>query len=100
MTLEVGSLLKASARVSFANVPRDMFSINPVQAANMAAQIEAGTVELTLHDLGGVDLAVAQYAGAQSVSRDEARRAIIDSIRSGSEKSLEPIPMPRLPLMR
>jgi hypothetical protein len=88
VTLEVGSLLKASARVSFANVPREAFSINPVQAANMAAQIEAGTIELTLHDLGGVDLAVAQYAGAQSVTRDEARRAIIDSIRSGSEKSL------------
>jgi hypothetical protein len=88
VTLEVGSLLKASARVSFANVPREVFSINPVQAANMAAQIEAGTIELTLHDLGGVDLAVAQYAGAQSVTRDEARRAIIDSIRSGSEKSL------------
>jgi hypothetical protein len=83
VTLEVGS-----ARLSFANVPRNVFSINPVQAANVAAQIEAGTVELTLHDLGGVDLAVAQYAGAQSVSRDEARRAIIDSIRSGSEKSL------------
>jgi hypothetical protein len=88
MTLEVGSLLKASARVSFANVPRDMFSINPVQAANMAAQIEAGTVELTLHDLGGVDLAVAQYAGAQNVSRDDARRAIVDSIRASSESSL------------
>jgi hypothetical protein len=88
VTLEVGNLLKASARVSLANVPREAFSINPVQAANMAAQIEAGTMELTLQDLGGVNLAVAQYAGAQSVSRDEARRAIIDSIRSGSEKSL------------
>ncbi len=88
VTLEIGNLLKVSARLSFANVPRDVFSINPVQAANMAAQIEAGTMELSLHDLGGVDLAVAQYAGAQNVSRDEARRAIIDSIRAGSEKSL------------
>ncbi len=88
VTLEVGSLLKASAGVSFANVPREVFSINPVQAANMAAEIEAGTIELTLHDLGGVDLAVAQYAHAQNVSRDEARRAIIDSIRANSETSL------------
>ena len=88
VTLEVSNLLKLSARLAFANVPRGVFSINPVQAANMAAQIEAGTIELTLHDLGGVDLAVAQYAGAQNVSRDEARHAIIDSIRSGSEKSL------------
>jgi hypothetical protein len=88
VTLEVGGLLKVSARISFANVPREVFSVKPVQAANMAAQIEAGTVELTLHDLGGVDLAVAQYAGAQNVTRDEARRAIVDSIRTNSQTSL------------
>src|SRR6266851_10386908 len=46
VSLELGNLLKATARVSFANVPRGVFSINPVQAANMAAQIEAGTIEL------------------------------------------------------
>jgi hypothetical protein len=88
VTLEVSNLLKLSARLAFANVQRGVFSINPMQTANMAAQIEAGTIELTLQDLGGVDLAVAQYAGAQSVSRDEARRAIIDNIRASSEKSL------------
>jgi hypothetical protein len=87
VTIELGSLLKAQARVSFANVPRGVFSINPVQAANMAAQIEAGTLELTLRDLGGVDLAVAQYARAQKVSRDDARRAIIDGIRASTENS-------------
>jgi hypothetical protein len=90
VTLEVGGLLKASARVSLANVQRGVFSLNPVQATNMAAQIEAGAVELTLHDLGGVDLAIAQYAGAQNVSRDEARRAMIDSIRSSAETNLGP----------
>ena len=78
VSLELGNLLKASARVSFANVPRGVFSINPVQAVNMAAQIEAGTLELTLRDLGGVDLAVAQYARTQNVSRDDARRAVVD----------------------
>jgi hypothetical protein len=88
VTLEVSNLLKLSARLSYANVPREAFSLNPVQAANSAAQIEAGTIELTLQDLGVVDIAVAQYAGAHGVARDEARRAIIDSIRSGSEKSL------------
>ena len=86
VSLELGGLLKASARVSLANVPRGVFSTSAVQATAMAAQIEAGTMELTLHDLGGVDLAVAQYARVQNVSRDDARRAIVDSIRAGSEK--------------
>ena len=84
VTLEVGGLLKASARVSLTNVPRAIFLPNPVQAA-MAAQIEAGTVELALRDIGGVDVAVAQYARAQNVSRDAARRAIIDNIKASGE---------------
>jgi hypothetical protein len=87
VSLELGNLLKATARVSFANVPRGVFSINPVQAANMAAQIEAGTLELVVRDLGGVDLAVAQYAGAQNVSADDARRAIIESIKAATAEA-------------
>ena len=51
------------------------------------AQIEAGTIELTLRDTGGIDLAVAQYARLQNVSREAARRAIVDGIRSGSEQA-------------
>ena len=86
VTLELGGLLKASARVSLANVPRGVFSINPLQATAMAAQIEAGTIELALRDIGGVDLAVAQYARTQNVSREAARHAIVDSIRAGSEQ--------------
>ena len=86
VTIELGSLLKATARVSLANVPRGVFSLNPVQASSMAAQIEAGALELALRDLGGVDLAIAQFARAQNISRDAARRAIVDSIRAIGEQ--------------
>jgi hypothetical protein len=92
VSLELGSLLKATARVAFANVPRGVFSINPAQAANMAAQIEAGAIELTLRDLGGIDLAVAQYARMQSVNREAARQAIVDSIRTSSEETAKANP--------
>ncbi|HTB04245.1 MAG TPA: hypothetical protein VK804_27575 [Bradyrhizobium sp.] len=81
-TLELGGLLKAQARVSLANVPRGVFSPNLPQAAAMAGQIEAGTLELVVQDLGGVDLAVAQYARTQNVSPDAARAAIAEKIRS------------------
>jgi hypothetical protein len=81
--VELGNVLKASARVSLANVPREMFSTNPLQAAVMAAQTEAGTVEITLRDIGGVDLAIAQYARIQKVSPDAARAAIIEKIKAG-----------------
>jgi hypothetical protein len=83
VTVELGGVLSASARLSLGNVPRELFSTNPLQAALMATQIEAGTIELTLRDIGGVDLAVAQYARTQNVSAEDARRAIIDNIKAG-----------------
>ena len=81
--IELGSVLTASARLSLANVPRELFSTNVLQAAFMAAQVEAGTLELTVRDLGGIDLAIAQYARTQNVSPDDARRAIVDNIKAG-----------------
>lgn len=87
VTLDIGSIAKVSARVSLANVPRGVFSPNAVQAAAMAGQIEAGTIELTLRDTGGIDLAIAQQARTQNISREEARRAIVEGIRSGTEQA-------------
>src|SRR5882672_1048838 len=37
--------------------------------------------------MGGVDLAIAQYARAQNVSREAARSAIVDNIRVSAEKT-------------
>lgn len=85
--LDLGGVAKASARVSLANVPRGVFSANALQALAMAAQIEAGTIELTLRDTGGIYLMVAQQARTRNVSRDAARRAIVDGIRSNSEQA-------------
>jgi len=82
--LEIGGLLKASARIALANVPRQVFSANAAQAIGAAAQIEAGTIELTVRDLGSVDLGGAQYAHTQNVSREDARKAIAQSIRDSS----------------
>jgi hypothetical protein len=92
VTVELGGLLKASARVSLANVPRGVFSLNPQQATAMAAQIEAGTMELALRDIGGVDVAVAQYARMQNVARDTARRAIVENIKASNATTTTPNP--------
>ena len=70
--------------MSLANVQRGAFSLNPLQAAIMAAQIEAGALELTLRDTGGVDLAIAQRARHQNISREAARQAMTDAIREAA----------------
>ncbi len=82
--LDIGNVLSATVRLSLANVQRGTFSLNPLQAAIMAAQIEAGPVELALRDTGGIDLAITQQARQQSISREDAQRAIIDKIRDNA----------------
>ena len=82
VTVELGGLMTAAARLSLANVPREVFSLNPLQAAIMAAQINVGALELAVRDTGGVELGVQQYARKQNMSVEDARRAIIDDIRN------------------
>jgi hypothetical protein len=83
--LDISELLKVSARVSLANVPRQVFSANAAQAFGAAAQIEAGALELTLRDAGAVDFAIAQFARSQNTGRDAARQAILDAIKVDQE---------------
>lgn len=84
VTIEVGNVFTAAARMNLANVARETFSLNPLQAAIMAAQVEAGPVEIALRDTGGVELMIAQYARTQNVSTEAARAAIVDNIKSNA----------------
>ncbi|WP_342730475.1 hypothetical protein [Bradyrhizobium sp. B117] len=85
-TIDLGNLARAQARLALANVPRTVFTADPVQAMSGARQIEAGAIELTLRDSGVVDLIVAQFSRIQNVSRDAARSAIVEMIKAQGEK--------------
>lgn len=85
-TLDLGNLARAQARLALANVPRTVFTADPVQAMSQAGQIETGAIELSLRDSGVVDLIVAQFSRIQNVSRDAARNAIVEMIRAQGEK--------------
>ncbi|MDA9421754.1 hypothetical protein [Bradyrhizobium sp. CCBAU 53380] len=85
-TIDLGNLARAQARLALANVPRGLFTTDPVQAMSQAGQIETGPIELSLRDSGVVDLVVAQFARMQNVSRDTARGAIVEMIRAQGEK--------------
>ncbi|MGY8631515.1 hypothetical protein RAD15_03335 [Bradyrhizobium sp. 14AA] len=85
-TIDLGNLARAQARFALANVPRGLFTTDPVQAMSQAGQIETGAVELSLRDSGVVDLIVAQFARTQNVSRDAARSAMVEMVRAQGEK--------------
>ena len=83
-TAEIGNVGTLSARLSLGNVPREMFSIDPFEVMTGFAVIEAGAAEIVLRDTGGIDLAVAQHARTQKVSRDAARKALVDNVRQSA----------------
>ncbi|MGY3445978.1 hypothetical protein [Bradyrhizobium sp. USDA 4473] len=83
--LDMAGLLNASAKLALGNVPREAFSTSAAESMGAAAQIEAGTIEFTVHDLGVIDIAIAQFARTRNVGRDEARKAILDSIEAQSD---------------
>jgi hypothetical protein len=85
-SIDLGNLARAQARLALANVPRGVFSLDPVQAMSQAGQIETGAIELSLRDSGVVDLVVAQFSRMQNVSRDAARSTIVEMIRAQGEK--------------
>ena len=86
VSVEIGGVVTAAARMTLANVQREVFSLNPLQAAIMAAQIEAGPVEIAVRDTGGIDLMIAQSARTQNISREAARKAVVDGIRDNAMK--------------
>lgn len=85
-TLDIGGIAKAQVRMALNNVPREMFSTDPAQLMGQAARIEAGALDFSLRDNGGVDLAVTQFARTQNVNRDAARQALVESIKAKREQ--------------
>jgi hypothetical protein len=79
---DIGSIAAISASLSLAHVPRDIFTVDPQAAMAQAAQIEAAGLELTLHDLGGLDILIAQTARTQNIGKDEARAKLIAGVKA------------------
>lgn len=80
-TLDIGGIAKAQLHIALSNVSREVFSADPAQLMGQATRIEADSLEFSVRDNGFVDSAVAQNARGRNVSRDEARRTLIDSVR-------------------
>ncbi|MGJ4939705.1 hypothetical protein ACQR1W_03970 [Bradyrhizobium sp. HKCCYLS1011] len=84
--IELANLLGASASLSLAHVPRALFTPDPQAATAVAAQIEAGGLELSLRDLGAIDLLVAQYARTHTMTREDAKKALVDSLHDSGQQ--------------
>lgn len=87
--IELANLLGASATLSLSHVPREVFTPDPQAAAAVAAQIETGALELTLRDRGAIDILVSQYARTHSMTREDARQALVASVKDNGQQFVD-----------
>jgi hypothetical protein len=78
--IELVNAFAFTANLSIRNVPRSMFSTDTSMAMAAVDQLEAGPLQITLRDTGGLKTALAQYAKGKGLSEDDARKQVIDSL--------------------
>jgi hypothetical protein len=78
--VEFDDMFSASAKLSIHNVRRNIFTIDPDKIMSAVELLEAGPVELSLRDTGGLHLAIAQFAKSQGQSPEEARDQLVEDI--------------------
>ena len=84
--LEIGGLLKASARIALANVPRQVFSANAGRRWHRPAKSRPARSNSRYAILGGIDVGVVQYA-RDSEHRPRCRaEAIVEGVGPAATK--------------
>jgi len=91
IALDLKDWFSVHAAVSLGNVPRDAFTIDPNYAAKMQILMlgmEAGPVEFTLRDAGGLDRAIAVVANEGNISPAQARAELLDGFKQSTADAL------------
>jgi hypothetical protein len=79
-TLEVGGVFALSAKASLGGVPRAIFDADPLKAMAVIPLLEAGPIEVTLRDLGLVDLAAAEAARLRGAGPEMGRTFLLENM--------------------
>jgi hypothetical protein len=80
LVVDLENMFHASAMLSVGNVPRDIFSVDPAAFGVFSMGVEAGPIEFTLRDTGGLDLVVSLLARKQGLSAADARKAVVATV--------------------
>lgn len=79
-TVEIGGVLALSLKASASNVSRDAFSTDPAKVMASAVLVDAGPIELSLRDLGLVDLIAAQTALSRGAGPETGRTLLLENL--------------------
>jgi hypothetical protein len=78
-TLEVAGLAAVSVKASIGNVTRDLYSPDIAKAMEVVAAADVGPIEVTVRDLGIVDLLAAEVARSQGLGPEAGRGLLAEN---------------------
>jgi hypothetical protein len=91
-TLEVRDVMALSVKASLGKVSRDLFSADLMKAMSAAVSTDVGAIEVTLRDLGLVDLLAAEAARARGLGPDAGRGLLLEGLTSDAAQHLQRYP--------
>jgi hypothetical protein len=92
LTMEIRDVLALSIKASATNVRPEMLSTDMVKVIGSAPLVEAGPVEVTVRDLGGVELAAAQLGLAKGGDAETGRALLAASVAQWSTTATQRAP--------
>jgi hypothetical protein len=89
MTLEVGGVMALSVKTSLGKVSRDLLSPDPMKVMQAAIMADIGPIEVTLRDLGLVDLLAAEAARLKGQAPEAGRTLLLEGLTSDALQQLQ-----------
>ena len=83
---KLANIASIEVNATLGNVPASAFTLDADTFMAATAAVEAGPIEIVVHDLGGLDLAVADVARKQNLSPDAARRIMVEAATQPAAK--------------
>jgi hypothetical protein len=81
-SIEVAKAFSLAVKASLGNVTAELFSADQVKTLMALPLVETGPVEIVLRDLGGLDLAINEFARAQGSDAQTIRQLLIDNLNA------------------
>jgi hypothetical protein len=97
IALEIEKLFAFSAAWTLANVPSEIFELDPARFdpdrfEALTGKVEAGRIELSFRDDGAVTLGIAEFARNQGVTPADAQKMLIDEMNKDLRTKLRSSP--------
>jgi hypothetical protein len=91
-SLQIDGLIAISAKASVGNVTREVFSGDPTRAMGSVALASAGPIEISLHDLGLVDLFAKEMARQGGAGPEAGRAMMLDAFAKNTDPLVQANP--------